>query len=63
MKKLIELDSEKRKYICKTYGVTAANLSQALRFKRNSKQAIAMRAMALEHGGKLLEETSTKNIK
>lgn len=56
MKKLIELDSEKRKLVCKTFGVTQANLSQALRFQRNSKKAIAMRKVAIENGGVLLEQ-------
>lgn len=58
MKKLIELrDKEVREKICRAFGVTNANLSQALRFKRNSKAAIAMRKMALENGGILYENS------
>lgn len=65
MRRYIDLtDSEARKEICKLYKVTPASLSQALRFKRNSKKAIAMRAMAIEKGGTLFEESSnSKNIK
>jgi len=57
MKRLIKLDdTEARKKITKHFGVSGANLSQALNFKRNSKAAIAMRSMALEDGGILFEE-------
>jgi hypothetical protein len=57
---LIELrDTEVRKKICRTFGVTNTNLSQALRFKRNSKTAIAMRKMALENGGVLYESSES----
>jgi hypothetical protein len=56
MKRIIELDTENRKKICRTYGVTKGALSHALRFRRNSKLAIAMRNMAMENGGILLEE-------
>jgi hypothetical protein len=55
MNRLIVLESEKRKMICKHFGVTNQNLSQVLKFKRNSPNAIRMRAMALENGGKLYE--------
>jgi len=56
MNSLIVLEStETRKKICKHFGVTNQNLSQALKFKRNSPNAIRMRAMALENGGKLYE--------
>jgi hypothetical protein len=57
MRKVITLDAKKRKIICKTYGVTNANLSQSLNFRRNGKRNIAMRAMAMEMGGVLLEES------
>jgi hypothetical protein len=53
MQEFIELkNKEKRQMICRTFGVTNANLSQALRYQRNSKTAIAMRKMATENGGK-----------
>lgn len=59
MDKLIELrDKNARQKICRTFGVTNANLSQALRFRRNSKTAIAMRTMAMENGGVLYEQKS-----
>jgi hypothetical protein len=56
MRQLIELDSKKRELIRKTYGVTGANISQALKFQRNSRTAIAIRKMAMENGGILYEE-------
>lgn len=38
MKQIIELrDTEKRKMIAETFGISLANLSQILRFKRNGK--------------------------
>ena len=52
MKQIIELrDTEKRKMIAKTFGISLANLSQILRFKRNGKNAEAIRKMAQENGG------------
>ena len=40
MKQIIELrDTEKRKMIAETFGISLANLSQILRFKRNGKNA------------------------
>ena len=65
MERLIKLDSqEARLKIAKTYGVTTQCVSMALNFRRNSSQAVAIRAMALENGGKLFEEsTNHKNIK
>lgn len=60
MRRKIELtDTETRIRIAKTFGVTGANLSQALNYRRNSKTAIAMRKMALENGGILLVEPRT----
>ena len=44
MKQIIELrDTEKRKMIAETFGISLANLSQILRFKRNGKNAEAIR--------------------
>lgn len=52
MKQIIELrDTEKRKMIAETFGISLANLSQILRFKRNGKNAEAIRRMAQENGG------------
>ena len=49
MKQIIELrDTEKRKMIAETFGISLANLSQILRFKRNGKNAEAIRRMAQE---------------
>ena len=51
MKQIIELrDTEKRKMIAETFGIALANLSQILRFKRNGKNAEAIRRMAQENG-------------
>jgi len=56
MERHIELKDKKvRKMIINHFEVTSSNLTQALRFKRNSKQAIAMRKMAIENGGVLFE--------
>lgn len=65
MKQIIELkDTEKRKMIAKTFGISLANLSQILRFKRNGKNAEAIRKMAQENGGtKYTESDEPKNIK
>lgn len=57
MKQLIELNTEARKKIAKHFGVTPQNVSQALRFRRNSKNAIAIRKMAMENGGVLYERS------
>ena len=61
MRKLIDVNSDTKKMICKTFEVTQANVSQALRYKRNSKKTIAMRKMAMENGGILFIE-APKNI-
>lgn len=53
-------DLEARKKIRLELGITSAALSYALSFKRNSLLAARARAMALENGGKLLEEVATK---
>jgi hypothetical protein len=54
MKEFIVLKNrEAREKICRVCGCTQANLSQALRFDRNSKSCIAMRKMAMENGGTL----------
>lgn len=50
MDKLIEANKETRKKICEHFNVSSANVSQALKFQRNSKAAVAMRKMALESG-------------
>jgi len=56
MRKLIDVDSDTKKKISKTFKVTPANVSQALRYKRNSSATRAMRKMAMENGGTLFIE-------
>lgn len=57
MRRKIELtDMEARAEICRTLGISKPLLSLALGFKRNSAAAQQARAMALEHGGILMEE-------
>ena len=57
MRKKIELrDTAIRKEICEALHITNAALSYALNYRRNSPSAVAARAMALEHGGVLMEE-------
>ena len=46
-----DISTEKRKMIAETFGISLANLSQILRFKRNGKNAEAIRKMAQENGG------------
>ena len=62
--KLIQANKETRKKICEHFGVSNANVSQVLRFQRNSKAAIAMRKMAIENGASLYEKKkdTLKNI-
>lgn len=62
MEKLIKLNNQEvRRKIAKTFDVRLSTVSMALNFRRNSKQAIAIRAMALKNGGVLLEESTKKN--
>ena len=65
MKQIIELrDTEKRKMIAETFGISLANLSQILRFKRNGKNAEAIRKMAQEYGGiKYTEGNESSKVK
>ena len=65
MKQIIELrDTEKRKMIAETFGISLANLSQILRFKRNGKNAEAIRRMAQENGGiKYTEGNESSKVK
>jgi len=60
MDKLIEASKETRKKICAHFGVSKANVSQALKFQRNSTNAIAIRKMALENGATLYEKTTNQ---
>ena len=63
MKQIIELrDTEKRKMIAETFGISLANLSQIL--KRNGKNAEAIRKMAQENGGiKYTEGNESSKVK
>ncbi|WP_455627249.1 hypothetical protein [Parabacteroides johnsonii] len=57
MRRKIELaDMAARAEICRALGISKPLLSLALSFKRNSVAAQQARAMALEHGGILMEE-------
>jgi len=65
MDKLIEANKETRKKIREHFNVSNANVSQALKFQRNSKAAVAIRKMAIENGATLYEkkmDTLKKNI-
>ena len=62
MRKYIDLEDKKqRKKIRETKGVSDVMLSYALRFRRDSDTAVAMRIMAMENGGKLLVEKKDWN--
>jgi len=61
MDKLIIANKETREKICKHLGVSDVNVSQALKYKRNSKACIAMRKMALENGAKEYELKKTQS--
>ena len=56
----IILDAQSKRDIAKTFGITVGNVGLALLFKRNSKQSEMIRQMALEKGGKLVEEVEVK---
>lgn len=49
-------DQNVKHMIARALGVTPQAISQALRFKRNSKMAIQAREMALQNGGILMKE-------
>lgn len=49
-------DTEIRRKIAKTFGVSIPYVSMALSFQRNSETARRIRNMALQNGGKLLRE-------
>jgi hypothetical protein len=55
MDKLIIANKKIREKICKHFNVTEMNVSQALKYQRNSKNCVAMRKMALESGAKEYE--------
>lgn len=52
----IVLDAKGKQELAKIFGVTVANVGLALLFKRNSKQSEKIREMALQKGGKMVEE-------
>ncbi len=49
-------DTKTRHKIAKTFGVSAPYVSMALNFQRNGETASRIRNMALQNGGKLLQE-------
>ena len=57
MSRKIKLNTEGRKTIERTFGVTRAFVCQALSFKRNSLRAKRVREAALKAGGTMVEET------
>lgn len=65
MKQKIEVSKEVRASIAETFKVTPQAVGQALQYKTNSVKAIRMRAMAMENGGKVWQESpqSAKPVK
>ena len=63
----IVLDAKGKQELAKTFGVTVANVGLALLYKRNSNQSERIREMALQKGGRMIEEREieqpTKKIK
>lgn len=51
-------DQNVKHMIARTLGVTPQAISQALRFKRNSRMAVQAREMALQNGGILMKEAN-----
>lgn len=52
----IVLDAKGKQEIAKAFGITIANVGMALLYKRNSKNSERIREMALQLGGKMIEE-------
>lgn len=52
-------DTATRKRIAKTLGVSMSYLSLAFNFQRNGDTAKKIRTMALNNGGKLLQESKS----
>lgn len=64
----IELGTEGRAMLARTFGVSARNVSQALAFERNSVRACKIREAAIANGGRLLEindvtDTARRSVK
>ena len=63
----IVLDAKGKQELAKAFGVTVANVGLALLYKRNSEQSERIREMALQKGGRMIEEREieqpTKKIK
>lgn len=55
--KYIKLDKEKVKEIADIKGVSTVTVYAALKFDTNSALAMLIRAWAMNHGGKLFEES------
>lgn len=51
-------DTQTRRKIAETFGVSMPYVSMALDFRRNSATAIKIRNMALNNGGVLLQEAN-----
>lgn len=59
----IKLDADGKKKIAESFGVTIQNVSLALLYKRNSKDSERIREMALQLGGKMIEEREIETPK
>ena len=63
MKRIILLENKKaRENIGEAFGVTAVNISQSLRFARNSEKNQRIRLAAMRNGGVLLHEVDNWNV-
>lgn len=54
--KYISLDIEHKRELAERFGVTSVCVWMALTYKRNSEQAQAIRAAAIEMGGRVIRE-------
>ena len=60
MERKILIDINGKRELAKHFGITVANVSLALRYKRNSDQSERIRQMALQQGGKMVEMIEVK---
>lgn len=60
MERKIIISADGKRELAKHFGVTVANVTLALRYKRNSDQSERIRQMALQKGGKMVEMVEVK---
>lgn len=60
MERKILIDINGKRELAKHFGITVANVSLALRYKRNSDQCERIRQMALQKGGRMVEMVEVK---